>query len=320
MLFAMMFLAASFSFSHNKSTVVAGRDTWTFVLQNGVVGDKLETVSYKEGAYVGKIFLCEVQSGSACSSSVTPQEKDIGLWAGDVLINGEKNGEFMVWVSTQKEISCQIPNWISIRDALYPCWTLERVKKQYIEAEANVWFARWLMDLPFSISALEDNSALSPKITVIEHPDIFTTNGRQAVGVFNVGRYGIFGPDQVEYSIKHEATILPIVLMHELGHKRELDEERKRNTNAVNTFGWWHFGHGDFLDPLVKATNFLKDWFFRGLPQTHSYYPGQIGKEPVAGSPGAFSPTFPPNIDSQSPSNYRFESNEKDSGCIFLLE
>lgn len=292
MFLAMMLLAGVFAFSHNNGIIIAGKDAWAFTLQNANIGDKLEIVAYKNGMNFGKFLICEIKTNSWCSASAIPKKQDIGLWAGDVLINGAKSGEFMVWVTDNP--NCEIPSWIFIRNAKYPCWTLERVKTQYLEAEANVEFYRWLQDLPFSKLVLENDLAIFPQLAVIEHPDVFTVNGGSAIGVYKVKDAHVFGWDQIEYSLKHESTILPMVLMHELGHKRELEEEKKWNINALLTFGWWHFGHGDFLDPLVKTSNHLINWFNRRLPQTHSYYPGQVGHEPIVGSPGSFPPVFPP--------------------------
>src|SRR3989344_4072170 len=293
MFFAALLLASSFTFSQNNGTMIAGKDSWTFTLQNANVGDKLEVVAHKNGVNLGRFLICEVQSGSSCSASTTPGAQDIGLWAGNVLINDIKSGDFMVWVTEND--SCSIPPWIIIQGAKYPCWTLERVKSEYREAEANVEFSRWLVNAPFSRSELEDYSAIFPKLTIIEHPDAFMSNGSPAAGVYKAVGLHAVGWDHIEYSLKHETTVLPMVLMHELGHKRELDEERKRNPlNAFLTFGWWHFGHGDFLDPQVKSTNHVKDWFYRRVPKYLSYYPGQIGHEPVKGTPGSLPPIFPP--------------------------
>ena len=306
MFFAMLFFLGSFTFSHNDGTMIAGQDSWKFTLENANIGDKLEVVAYKNGTNLGKFLICEVQNGSSCFANVFPQKTDVGLWAGPVLVNGEKIGDFMVWVTEKAD--CEIPPWIIIKNAKYPCWTLERVKTEYIEAEANIGFYRWLMDLPFSFSKLEDEFAFFPKIAVVEHPDVFTIGGKPAAGVFGLG----VGWDYIEYSLKHEATVLPMVLMHEWGHKRELDEETKWDlTNAFLKFGWWHFGHGDFLDPLVKATNHVKDWFFRRMPPNYSYWPGLVGHEPKKGTPGSFSPTFPQTGSEGMLSNYYFEHDEK---------
>lgn len=293
MLFAALLLAGSFAFSHNNGIIIAGRDAWTFTLQNASPQDKLEVVVYKDGVNLGKFLVCEVRDGFSCSASATPQTNDIGLWAGDVLINGVKSGDFMVWVTQNP--NCEIPSWIIIQGARYPCWTLERVKTQYLEAEANIGFQRWLLDLPFSKTQLGDDSEIFPKLMVVEHPDAFIVGNGLAAGVYKVVGIHVVGWDYIEYSLKHETTVLPMVLMHEQAHKRELDEEKKYTSDAVfKTYGWWHEGHGDFLDPSVKSINHVKNWFFRRMPQSHSYYPGQVGHEPILGSPGSFPPVFPP--------------------------
>lgn len=188
---------------------------------------------------------------------------------------------------------CEIPRWIYIQDAQDPCWTIERLRSQYSEAEGNVFFYRWLMDKPFSRTDFLEEESFSLRLIVIEHPDVFMVGDSQAIGVFRAGAFSSI--DTIEYSLKHEKEGPIQVLRHELGHLRELKEEIKLDAlNAFTKFGWWHFGHGDFLDPLVQATNWVKNWFYRGLPERHSYYPGQVGREPQKGTPGSLPPVLPP--------------------------
>lgn len=286
MFWAILLLSGSFAFSHNDQTIIAGQDAWTFSLEDGARGDKLEVLAYQDGVNLGKFTLCTVQEGTSCLSKAIPQAKDLGLWAGSVFINEKEAGTFRVYVA-EKE-GCEIPNWLVITGAKFPCWTLQRIRTQYAEAEVNVEFYRWLMDLPFSKSPLE-NDSFFPVLEVIEQPDAFLVNGKPAAGVFRLGGYHVIGWDVIEYSLKHETITLPMVLMHELAHRREYLEQTKWNPLfAFSDFGWWHFGHGDFLDPLVKTVNHVKNWFYRRLPSTHSYWPGQVGHEPLKGTPGSF--------------------------------
>lgn len=130
----------------------------------------------------------------------------------------------------------------------------------------------------------------------------------------------MIGPDQIEYSKKHALLYPYLVMRHELGHMRELQEEIKwTSIEAFTTFGWWHFGHGDFLDPLVQTINFVTRWFYRGLPENHSYWPNLIGHPPPKGSPGAdLTGGFPPKT---TPAIFfnNLEPNYKVAACIISL-
>ena len=107
------------------------------------------------------------------------------------------------------------------------------------------------------------------------------------MGVFKVSTFSVLNIYQIEYSKKHALIYRNLIMRHELGHMREFEEEIKWSPfDAFFAFGWWHFGHGDLLDPLVKTVNFVTRWFYRGLPENHSYWPGLIGHPPLKGSPG----------------------------------
>lgn len=216
-------------------------------------------------------------------------------------------------------LNCEIPLLIWIEGAQDPCWTLERLRSQYMEAEVDVEFSRWLSDRPFSKENFDDVF-----LRVVEHPDIFEINGVKALGVFMVGGLHVIGPDTIEYSLKHEHDGPIQILRHELGHRRELKEESKWTPNAIfNTYGWWHFGHGDFLDSLVQTTQWVLNWFFRGLPENHSYWPGKVGHLPAKGTPGALPPIFPPlgaqNIELFSDFDYHKKQHEEHNVAVCIL-
>lgn len=218
-------------------------------------------------------------------------------------------------LTLQSPQNCEIPWWISIQDAQDPCWTMERLRSQYKEAEEDVYFYRWLTtwppeDLKFSRTNLNDGII---RLVVIEHPDAFMVGDSLALGVFRTG--AVFGLiDVIEYSLKHEREGPIQVLRHEWGHLRELHEENKWTLNAFINYGWWHFGHGDFLDPLVKTVNHVKNWFYRGLPERHSYYPGQVGHEPIKGTPGSVAPPILPPISAEEQlklfSNFKYHMEQ----------
>ena len=188
----------------------------------------------------------------------------------------------VLFFALQSAPSCQIPAGILIQ-AENPCWTWQWLKEEYPAAEADVGFSRWLTDRPFSPQSLDDIS-----LRILEHPDIFYISGGPAMGALKVGGLHVIGPNQIEYSKKHALLYRNLIMRHELGHLRELEEELKLTPFSIFlSFGWWHFGHGDTLDPLVKTVNFVTRWFYRGLPENSSYWPGLIGHPPDKGTPGS---------------------------------
>ena len=73
---------------------------------------------------------------------------------------------------------CEIPWWVYIQNAQDPCWTMERLRSQYKEAEEDVYFSRWLTDKPFSRIDLDSKTI---QLIVIEHSDIFNIGNFSAI-------------------------------------------------------------------------------------------------------------------------------------------
>ena len=98
---------ASFSFTPNGGTLVAGRNAWTFSLYSANEGDILSVDAKKDELPPGHYTICTVPaSGSAvhntyCQISATPQVDDIGTWTDTVFINGTLKGTISFKVVAQ---------------------------------------------------------------------------------------------------------------------------------------------------------------------------------------------------------------------------
>ena len=83
----------NYFFSHDRNTLIVGKDSWTFSLVCGKVGDKLSVAASKDGVSLGNFDVCVVKnSNSGCSISSIPKEADVGRWEEIVYINGIKMG------------------------------------------------------------------------------------------------------------------------------------------------------------------------------------------------------------------------------------
>lgn len=89
---------ATFVFSHNGESMVAGKDSWIFKLENGKKGDKLSVKAWKDDKYVDEIQICKVRLGTSCSKKGKPSKNDMGKWVEKVFINGVEKGEITVFV------------------------------------------------------------------------------------------------------------------------------------------------------------------------------------------------------------------------------
>ena len=85
----------SFIFSHDGGTLVANKDSWTFQLFNGKVGDKIyvnAVLNKPDGSSSvskGTLQVCTITSGASCSLNRSVPLSDAGIWYEDVYINGE---------------------------------------------------------------------------------------------------------------------------------------------------------------------------------------------------------------------------------------
>jgi hypothetical protein len=146
-----------------------------------------------------------------------------------------------------------------------PAWTLDRFKSQYIEAQADVSFMRWIRDEPYTAVPFD-----KLELTVEE----FHNRERDYRGAFTP-TFLIGYPDKIEYSLEEELNGPLQVIRHELGHLVELQQERI----YFETSGEYaHIGHGDAQDPFVLATNAIARWFYRGMRSDYVYWPGLIGR------------------------------------------
>lgn len=182
--------------------------------------------------------------------------------------------------------ACVIPFGVIV-DSPDMCRTWEAFLVQLPEAEGRVQFRRWLMDEPFT--PFNITTGLTFFLIIKEHPSVFTVGlNDNAAGVFKPADGGwIF--DSIEYAADQEFTGKLPVLRHEIGHWRELVEERKQGKTALTSHGWWHIGHGDKLDPFVMASNAVENWFQQGLPWNHPYRVPDSGLPVQPGTPGALS-------------------------------
>lgn len=183
--------------------------------------------------------------------------------------------------------ACDIPPGLLMDNVTDPCWTAARIQEEYVEAEARVALARYVQGRPYT--PLPFNRIV---LIVSEHPDGFDDGyGHPVMGLFRS-----WPVDQIEYSLKHEKAGPFKVIRHELGHFRELKEQQKHlyyDANEMYSTGWWSFGHGTYLDPMVIASNLMIWWFNLGS-ETHSYYPAPgkplmfaVGRPPDPSDPRA---------------------------------
>lgn len=161
--------------------------------------------------------------------------------------------------------ACDIPPHLTFIGVSDPCWTLDRLAAEYMEAEARVALARYVQGRPYAATPFE-----SITLTVEEHPDAFG----DGLGNAALGLYRALG-NQIEYSIQHERAGPVKVIRHELAHLLELRQQQMflwNDPREPYSAGWLSFGHGTYEDPLVIAANLMIWWFFNDL-DGHPYNP-----------------------------------------------
>ncbi len=79
--------AISFTFSHNNSIMVAGRDRWTITVSGLRPGDEVWADAWKNGTALpnGSLKICEVPNivspfHNSCTASGRPIDRDLGVW------------------------------------------------------------------------------------------------------------------------------------------------------------------------------------------------------------------------------------------------